>query len=76
MTQRDESNGPRCEDCGAETESVTSFAYGGSGSSRSGNHCAHTSIQLVQPAPAMLGHEGYLCGRCWWGRSRLSAAAA
>jgi hypothetical protein len=50
-----------CEDCGVRRETVVAFAYGGSGSSRSGDHCAHTSTQAVQPAPIMLGHPGFLC---------------
>lgn len=65
-----------CEDCGVRSESVTGFAYGGSGSSRSGNHCAHTSLQAVQPAPAMLGRDGYLCRRCWWRRAAQARAGA
>lgn len=62
-----------CEDCGAATESVTVFAYGGSGSSRSGQHCAHTITQAVDRAPAALGRDGYLCTRCWWQRARAAA---
>lgn len=65
-----------CEDCGARTESITGFAYGGSGSSRSGQHCARTTIQSVQPAPVILGHDGYLCQQCWWRRAAERRVAA
>lgn len=76
MDPRGSSTTPRCEDCGAATESVTAFAYGGSGSSRSGNHCAITRVVPVAPAPVMLGHEGYLCQPCWWARNTDMRAAA
>lgn len=65
-----------CEDCGAQTEAVVSFAYGGSGSSRSGEHCASTTVKCIDQAPVILGHEGYLCQRCWWRRNAERRAAA
>jgi hypothetical protein len=65
-----------CEDCGAHTEQVTAFAYGGSGSSRSGEHCARQTVQAVDRAPVMLGHDGRLCQRCWWRRNARRRAAA
>lgn len=57
-----------CEDCGARTESQVGW-------NRPSGVAGSTSvfIQPVQPAPVVLGHDGYLCDRCWWSRSARAA---
>lgn len=54
-----------CEDCGATHESTAGWNRP---SGVPGASSAFT--QSVQPAPVVLGHEGYLCTRCWWRRPR------
>lgn len=62
-----------CEDCGVTSETTAGWSKpsGADGS-------AHSFSQPVQRADLMLGHEGYLCTRCWWRRNgaRLAEATA
>lgn len=69
MTARVEAQ-PRCEDCEttAETTGGWSKPSGTAGS-------ASVFVQGVERADFMLGHPGYLCTRCWWGRNRARRAA-
>jgi hypothetical protein len=62
------SDGPACEDCGATTETT-----GGWGKPSGTAGAATTFAQSVQRADWTLGHRGYLCTRCWWGRQRRAA---
>lgn len=63
----DQSTSRECEHCGARTDS-------GSCWNRPSGTPGYVSryVDQVQRADFALGHEGYLCTRCWWA-TRMAA---
>lgn len=52
-----------CEDCERETETL------GAWSKPSGTAGAPSMWHTTPaPSPVVLGHDGFLCRRCWWKR--------